>query len=94
MWLLSRLLRSKQNNYFRFPFEWRKVIPKMNWKFWKKDSDSKDETVLQVTDTVSTSGLYHHLDIYVKAQTNEKALNLFDELKKRKNEGLEVTQEK
>jgi len=57
----------------------------LKWKFWQKDA-SKDETVIQVTNTVATGGTGSHKDIYVKAQTSQKALELYDELEKRENQ--------
>jgi len=48
----------------------------MKWKFWKKNSD-KDETSIQVT--VATPGAHHQ--IYISAQTSEKALELYKKLK-------------
>lgn len=56
----------------------------MKLKFWKKDDKSKDETVIQVTISNLVSGTTgHSTDIYVKSQTSEKALDLFDKLKER-----------
>jgi len=50
----------------------------MNWKFWKKD-DEKDETTIKVTTTTGGTGK----EIYVCAQTSDKAIELYDKLKER-----------
>lgn len=55
----------------------------MNLKFWKKPDSPKDETELCVKTEVSTGGTAATKYFYVKAQTNDKALILFDKLKER-----------
>lgn len=50
----------------------------MKLRFWKKSDSSDDEaTVIKVT-----KGLAGNREIYVSAQTPEKALELYHELKK------------
>jgi len=50
----------------------------MNWKFWKKDDSEKDETTIKVTTAPGSK------EIYVCAQTSEKALTLYKKLEKQK----------
>lgn len=47
----------------------------MNWKFWKKAKDT-DETTIKVTTGAGTIST----EIYVCAQTSDKALELYREL--------------
>ena len=56
----------------------------MKWKFWRKGNN--DETTLEVKDIQSTSNLYIASSVYVKAQTRQKALELYTELQERKKE--------
>ena len=56
----------------------------MKWKFWRKGNN--DETTLEVKDIQSTSNLYIDSSVYVKAQTRQKALELYTELQERKKE--------
>jgi len=49
----------------------------MKWKFWKKEPPSQ-KTILQV----SIGNLTQGQTIYVEAQSPEKALELFKELRK------------
>jgi hypothetical protein len=52
----------------------------LNWKFWKKE-DTKDETVIEVKDVLATTSTGIDKSIYVKAQSPEKALDLYHKLK-------------
>ena len=55
----------------------------MKWQFWKKDNSSKDETVIEVKNVVATNSTGCDTTIYVKAQSIDKALELYDKLKER-----------
>jgi len=55
----------------------------MKLRFWQKDA-TKDETIIEVKDISSTNSIFIDSTIYVKAQTNEKALELYDKLEERK----------
>lgn len=48
----------------------------MNLKFWKRDKKVKDETTIQVQ-----AHEWGVVEIYVKAQTANKALGLFKQLR-------------
>jgi len=49
----------------------------MNWRFWKKEQ-TKDETEISIT----IANLSSSQQIYVKAQTSDKAFDLYNKLKK------------
>ena len=49
----------------------------MTWKFWKRKPS--DETTISVTE----SNMKHHKEIYVKAQTADKAFTLYEQLKEK-----------
>ena len=51
----------------------------MKLKFWQKDNE-KDETTIKVTTGVGPGAV--NTEIYVNAQTSEKALELYKKLKK------------
>lgn len=57
----------------------------MKWKFWKK-SEEKDETTIRVTDATAIPASAHTREIYVNAQTSEKALELYEKLRDEKKE--------
>lgn len=48
----------------------------MKLQFWKKDDDSKDKTCIKVTTSTGGSGV----EIYVEAQTSDKALEIYRKL--------------
>jgi len=52
----------------------------MDWKFWKKKDEEKDETTIKVTTGVGPGTVTK--EIYVNAQTEEKAFKLYKKLKK------------
>ena len=55
----------------------------MKWKFWQKEKDNKNETTIEVKNIVATSTTGLDSTIFVKAQSPEKALELYDKLKER-----------
>ena len=55
----------------------------MNWKFWKKLDSQKDETELSFKRETSTGGTAATEFYYVKAQTSEKALDLYEKLREK-----------
>lgn len=56
----------------------------MNWKFWQKKQVT-DETEIRVSNASATysGGLGINTEVYVRAQSTEKALELYDKLKRR-----------
>ena len=48
----------------------------MKLQFWKKDDSKKDETTIKITTAPGSK------EIYVCAQSSEKALDLYQKLKK------------
>ena len=53
----------------------------MNWKFWKKDESTDDETVIQVKNMTSLNPQTVATEIYVSAKSRTKAYNLYKKLK-------------
>ncbi len=58
-------------------------MPRKDWKFWKKDNSQKDETELTFKRESSTGGCAETEYYSVKAQTSDKALELYDKLRER-----------
>ena len=55
----------------------------MNLKFWKKTQKETNETAIQVNNVIQLTDQAKDNTIYVKAQSPEKALELYDKLKER-----------